>query len=97
MHDNQAPNYKCAYPSGTLKTAGQYDPDDDDTDKFVNEELLWSRIKDGIKITLKNKPKLVYYVYTPIPGNEPRLPYMAPYKEFKRYRYTASNTTEESS
>ena len=93
LHDNQAGVFKCAYPSGTLKTAGQYVAEDDDTDKFVNEELWWSRIKDNIKITLKNKPKLVYYVYTPIPGNEPRLPYMAHYKEFKRYRYTASNTT----
>ena len=93
LHNNQDPNYRYAYSSGTLKTAGQYESEDDDTDKFVNEELLWSRIKDGIKITLKNKPKLVYYVYTPIPGNEPRLPYIAPYKEFKRYRYTASNTT----
>ena len=74
-----------------MKTAGRYDPDDDDT--FVNEDKWWSKIKDSIKVTLKNKPKLVYYVYTPIPGNEPRLPYMAPYKEFKRYRYTASNTT----
>ena len=78
VHDNQAGAFKCAYPSGTLKTAGQYEPADDDIDKFVNEDKWWSKIKDSIKVTLNNKPKLVYYVYTPIPGNEPRLPYMAP-------------------
>ena len=49
-------------------------------------------ILDGnhCKIFFKGKPKLIYYVYTPIPGNEPRMPYMCPYKEFKRYRSSTS-------
>jgi hypothetical protein len=41
---------------------------------------------ENCKVFLKGDPKLIYYVYTPIPGNEPRMPYMSPYKEFKRYR-----------
>lgn len=61
-------------------------------DLFVNETNTWSKLLDGLKVTLKGKPKLIYYVYTPIPGNEPRLPYMAPYKEFKRYRYSGQNS-----
>lgn len=45
---------------------------------------------DNCKVFFKSKPKLIYYVYTPIPGNEPRMPYMCPYKEFKRYRSSSS-------
>ena len=55
-------------------------------DTFINENTHWPAIRDSVTVTIEDRPELVYYVYTPIPGNEPRLPYMAPYKEFKRYR-----------
>ena len=53
----------------------------------------WRDLIGGVSVQLKEKPSLIYYVYTPIPGNEPRLPYMAPYKEFKRYKYGSSTGT----
>ena len=56
--------------------------DNDNCPQYV-KDLMNS---DKCKVFFKGKPKLIYYVYTPIPGNEPRMPYMCPYKEFKRYR-----------
>lgn len=64
-----------------------------DVDNFENEYEAWNSFINGLKVRLVAKPKLVYYVYTPIPGNEPRLPYMAPYKEFKRYKYGGMDAT----
>lgn len=64
-----------------------------DVDTFEHENTAWNLFINGLSVQLTRKPKLIYYVYTPIPGNEPRLPYMAPYKEFKRYRYGSSTAT----
>ena len=55
-------------------------------DNFINEVGTWTNFLNAISVRIDERPELVYNVYTPIPGNEPRLPYMAPYKEFKRYR-----------
>ena len=51
--------------------------------------------RDAVTVRIDERPELVYNVYTPIPGNEPRLPYMAPYKEFKRYRSDGDATYTE--
>lgn len=87
------------FPTGKTEDTekqGNYDSESDaNKDYFVGEDKgnMWKNLVDGISVDFIGKPKLVYYVYTPIPGNEPRLPYMAPYKEFKRYRYTSTEGT----
>lgn len=78
-------------PGGYHSTNGEYR--DTEEDRFTHESRGWRQFLDAIDVRFAVKPKLVYYVYTPIPGNEPRLPYMAPYKEFKRYRYSGMNST----
>ena len=62
-------------------------------DYLEGETLIWNTFINGLSVRFTKRPQLVYYVYTPIPGNEPRLPYMAPYKEFKRYKYGSSSGT----
>ena len=80
----------AAGPGGVNDEAGNYvDPGAvpaGQQDYFINEDTVWQAFRDAITVRIDERPELVYYVYTPIPGNEPRLPYMAPYKEFKRYR-----------
>ena len=72
-----------AGPNALNPLAGQYV---NAQDVFINENTHWATFRDAVKVSIEERPELVYNVYTPIPGNEPRLPYMAPYKEFKRYR-----------
>ena len=81
--------------SGTTANPGVYDANDNDNDHFNSKVQgnMWKNLIDSIGVDFDGKPQLIYYVYTLIPSNEPRLPYMAPYKEFKCYRYTNSSAT----
>ena len=89
--DNAAGVHAGAYEEADARyDTGHSSPDQD---YIYGERRAWDDFLNGLKVRFVAKPKLVYYVYTPIPGNEPRLPYMAPYKEFKRYRYGGIDAT----
>ena len=89
-------NHKLPTGETAANLLGTYNTESTDVEDYFYGEAAdgpWKEIMDNLVIEFDGKPQLIYYVYTPIPGNEPRLPYMAPYKEFKRYRYSTSTST----